>query len=940
MRALCEQFYCPTCRTDLPEVFFMKNPEKFSEMPVRKFITNKKLRIQFEDEEVRNRFEQLLEHKCKLCPDRYPEKSFKALRDHMRRVHTMFFCDLCLELKIFTSERKVYNRQDHATHRRLGDKDDTSYKGHPLCQFCEERYLDKDELFKHLRKDHFFCHFCESLGTQEFYADYGNLRGHFLTEHYLCEEGECENARFTNVFRSDIDLKSHQAQHHSKAQTKQQARQERTINIDINLVPRPNSRSSRGGRERYDEGRQKGAARNQGGRGGRGGRYTGPSYSEREDIDRAIQASLSTMRDEDMKKDRYKSKQESSSSEDEFIQTEDNFPALGANNYQVNTNVAASTAAVNNVAESKPSLADKFAMSNSMTVQHGKSGDFPMLKPSGSRVDSPTNMQTLKTSAANYAAAYSAKTVEDDFPELTSASKSQPVFKGTWNTSKISETNKTSNNSQKHKKTVVPASNSYNVNDFPSLGPPQSVQKPQWFQVNEQSKKQNRPMKGADRNESVENIINRFSPVNVPDSPKAEKNKSKKKKKKDKVSEIKQEVNGTGLKANASLDDIAEMFMSSCNAKPTSEPESKPKEMTAKPASKKKEDKIEKKIKNEQKELKIEKKMENEKKGLKAEKKVENEKKEIKIEKKMQNEKKGSKAEKKIENEKKELKTEKNMESEKKELKMEEAKPVTLDEELNSDVTEPVDLLEKFSIAEDFPALGTASPPKKPPPGFRQETKQVCAKAPPGFNPTSNHKLPPGFTPNIIGEEQRTPYVSQDPILQLPSTLRNFTYLQPEDFQNRNSLLIGSIQSLCTEDAKQFADFKVVSGEFRRSEIDATKYYWKCQDILGKNNFEEIFPELMALLPDIEKQQDLLMVYMQNLNRDDNQQKGSEKGAKGKGAWTKTQSGFLTCSTCGQVLVRRDYNSHISSHNLDSDFPSLAGAQTTFSGSRSWVKSS
>lgn len=85
-------------------------------------------------------------------------------------------------------------------------------------------------------------HFCGIT----FFSDYGNLRDHFLNEHYLCEEGECENARFTNVFRSDIDLKSHQAQQHSKAQTKQQARQERTLNIDINLVPRPNSRSTRG----------------------------------------------------------------------------------------------------------------------------------------------------------------------------------------------------------------------------------------------------------------------------------------------------------------------------------------------------------------------------------------------------------------------------------------------------------------------------------------------------------------------------------------------------------------------------------------------------------------------------------------------------------------------------------------------------------------------
>lgn len=79
------------------------------------------------------------------------------------------------------------------------------------------------------------------------FSDYPTLREHFHTEHYLCEEGDCADAQFTNAFRSDIDMKSHQAHEHSKAQTKLQSRQERTLNIDINFVPRPNCRSQRGG---------------------------------------------------------------------------------------------------------------------------------------------------------------------------------------------------------------------------------------------------------------------------------------------------------------------------------------------------------------------------------------------------------------------------------------------------------------------------------------------------------------------------------------------------------------------------------------------------------------------------------------------------------------------------------------------------------------------
>ena len=78
----------------------MEKLEKFGDMPVRKFISNKKLRVQFENEKVRLKFEELLEHRCNLCNGRPPDRSFKALRDHMRRQHTLFYCDLCVELKV------------------------------------------------------------------------------------------------------------------------------------------------------------------------------------------------------------------------------------------------------------------------------------------------------------------------------------------------------------------------------------------------------------------------------------------------------------------------------------------------------------------------------------------------------------------------------------------------------------------------------------------------------------------------------------------------------------------------------------------------------------------------------------------------------------------------------------------------------------------------
>lgn len=87
----------------------------------------------------------------------------------VRRLGAPTLCPALCSLQIFTYERKWYSRKDLARHRMQGDPDDTSHRGHPLCKFCDERYLDNDELLKHLRRDHYFCHFCDSDGAQDYY---------------------------------------------------------------------------------------------------------------------------------------------------------------------------------------------------------------------------------------------------------------------------------------------------------------------------------------------------------------------------------------------------------------------------------------------------------------------------------------------------------------------------------------------------------------------------------------------------------------------------------------------------------------------------------------------------------------------------------------------------------------------------------------------------
>lgn len=123
---------------------------------------------------------------------------------------------------------------------KQGDVDDRSHRGHPLCEFCEQRYMDNDELYRHLRRDHLFCHFCDADGYHQYYSSYDYLREHFGKQHFLCEEVGCAEQEFTGVFRTEIDLKAHKYAVHGKQLGKAAAKQARTLEVKFHLAPRPN----------------------------------------------------------------------------------------------------------------------------------------------------------------------------------------------------------------------------------------------------------------------------------------------------------------------------------------------------------------------------------------------------------------------------------------------------------------------------------------------------------------------------------------------------------------------------------------------------------------------------------------------------------------------------------------------------------------------------
>ncbi|XP_039978749.1 E3 ubiquitin-protein ligase ZNF598 [Xiphias gladius] len=286
MRVLCEQKYCAVCREELDKVVFVKKLEAFSSLPYQQFPCEKKHDIYFGDEKIYAQYRHLLLSECVRCSEPKIFSKFEELEQHMRKQHELFCCKLCTKhLKIFSHERKWYNRKELARHRAHGDPDDTSHRGHPLCKFCDDRYLDNDELLKHLRRDHYFCHFCDADGSQEYYSDYQYLSEHFRESHYLCEEGRCATEQFTHAFRSEIDYKAHKAAAHSK--NRAEARQNRHIDLQFNYAPRQQRRNEglvTG--EDYEEVRH-----NRGARGRPHGGQKSWRYS-REEEDRQMEAAM------------------------------------------------------------------------------------------------------------------------------------------------------------------------------------------------------------------------------------------------------------------------------------------------------------------------------------------------------------------------------------------------------------------------------------------------------------------------------------------------------------------------------------------------------------------------------------------------------------------------------------------------------------------------
>ncbi|XP_007247901.3 E3 ubiquitin-protein ligase ZNF598 [Astyanax mexicanus] len=871
MRVLCEQRYCAVCREELDKVIFVRKLKPFAALPHHEYQSEKKYDIYFSDGKIFAQFRRILLFECPHCPESKVFSKFEELEQHMRKQHELFCCKLCAKhLKIFAYERKWYNRKDLARHRTQGDPDDTSHRGHPLCKFCDDRYLDNDELLKHLRRDHFFCHFCDADGAQEYYSDYQYLSEHFRESHYLCEEGRCSTEQFTHAFRTEIDYKAHKAAAHSKSRA--EARQNRQIDIQFNYAPRQQRRNDgMVGGEDYEEvdrfNRQTRPGRGGGGRGGshnvRSWRYI--REEEDRDLVAALQASQALRRQEERRHAHERGNQKPRMKEEKMDTDElrssrsaakppsdvQGRPMGGTKGGNGNGNgpLKGEDFPILGAGAAPPPPIQSTIKPTPVTL---KEDDFPSLVQSGAAVSTPMTTSYM-TSAKKHSSFQ-----EEDFPALVSKIKplkTQGNAATAW--SQAGGKPAASNNKPVVLPTRVPPAHPAPV--FTASDPPPTSSVPQALTSSRRKKK-------LTSSETAKAAPKVKSPVSSDDE--------------------------TGGKTSQEIRAIPTMLeiSSLLTVKPGSQPNAK--------AGKKKKQAMTTPSGTSSHDVELV--------TLAAHKENVPETKppDVSVPK-------GPVVPK--------TNTFMNGYKDKTTDTISYASPI---EEPPAPKKQPVSVVTE---EEEFPALTV----KKPPPGFKGTFPLKSSQTglppppPPGLGPVVS-KPPPGFTGVPLNSNVVEPTL---PVFNRPTLSTSETYQMPENFKQRNMELIQSIKNFLQNDEFKFNEFKNYSGQFRQGVMSAAQYHKSCRDLLGES-FGRVFNELLVLLPDTQKQQELLAAHA-DFKVLEKQQQGSKPKKNKKKAWqTGNANNSLeldcqVCPTCKQVLALKDFNAHKTLHIGEDDFPSL-----------------
>ncbi|KAG8224850.1 hypothetical protein J437_LFUL005453 [Ladona fulva] len=786
MRVLCLQIECPICRQEMPTVIFTEKVRPFRSIKGLSYLVDKKYKICFENTDIQRAFNVLLLHVCNQCHGKPSFRTFQNLSDHMRREHELFYCELCVDnLKIFSAERRCYTRQELARHRRRGDPDDRSHRGHPLCEFCDHRYMDNDELFRHLRRDHFFCHFCDADGLHQYYSDYEFLREHFRIKHYLCEEENCVEEKFTSVFRTDIDLKAHKAQVHGHLLSKAAAKQARTLEVKFTLAPR-------------SRGDPTGWSSRRGGRGGGRGRH-----GERDEMLGAIGGYEGFDGEEGNPED---------DGHKEFFPSQQQQVTLNMDSTQEFPTLSGAPAR-----KVDSSLTNGFVSRSSRTApaqrtQPGRSAaplaitdeNFPALDGTPS-----TSLNTLHLSVNSHDSQRGANKGLGGFNRIsaTAASASSVPHRnlsiqvnhsqnsGVVCVASSSRPNPPGRGSQ------ISSGKTLNKQDFPALGGNKS---------NQRNSSRGQPPAGG--NQDSVDLSARFAASCRTGS--------------------KKEV----CEPSSGASSIRNEASSECSKQ--KKKAAKPSEVVSKNEKSQRNGNTKDSEKSSYRESKISSDSRQSSSGL--------------------------------------------------------VDPRGVDFEAQENTVNG----SAKSVDKARTGVGTVAehhmPP--PPPGFTSKPPGFTSKPPPGFTSSSS-------APSLLQLSQQKE--GRNGIVDCSLS----SFLPPLNFDTRNVALVSKVGSVLGKSgSSSLEEFRRLSMRFRQGSLSAHDYYHHCLSSMGPSHFDSIFPELLVLLPDIQKQQELWEVH------------GEEALPQHRG-WKRW--GLECCATCHQVLSAKDVEFHHKSHAIEANFPAL-----------------
>lgn len=119
----------------------------------------------------------------------------------------------------------------------------------------------------------------------------------------------------------------------------------------------------------------------------------------------------------------------------------------------------------------------------------------------------------------------------------------------------------------------------------------------------------------------------------------------------------------------------------------------------------------------------------------------------------------------------------------------------------------------------------------------------------------SNKNAPPGFTQHLQPKNSSMSNNNNKASEKSMKKIVTSSFTFPPNFDLRNRALIDSVRLACNDSAEKFNNFKITADKFRKNEFSGEQFYGLCRSIMGKLKFLKILPELLALLPDIVKQQ-------------------------------------------------------------------------------------